>query len=84
MLSRKNNMKVCASEVLNFVTLSYFFFVRLTVESCSQWNNLLMYDPLFYRVKNDPEFQKIGNEIDSKAQVEHERVKKWLEANNLL
>jgi hypothetical protein len=43
-----------------------------------------MYDPLFYRVKNDPEFQKIGNEIDSKAQVEHERVKKWLEANNLL
>jgi hypothetical protein len=35
-------MKVFASEALNFVTLALTFFVRLTVENCSQWNNLLM------------------------------------------
>jgi TolB-like protein/AraC-like DNA-binding protein len=39
---------------------------------------------LFGGFKNDPEFQKIKKEIYTKSQAEHERVKKWLEANNML
>jgi TolB-like protein/AraC-like DNA-binding protein/tetratricopeptide (TPR) repeat protein len=34
--------------------------------------------------KNDPEFQKIRKEIYTKYQAEHEQVRKWLEANNML
>jgi hypothetical protein len=39
---------------------------------------------LFGGYKNDPEFQKIKREIYTKSQAEHERVRKWLEANNML
>jgi TolB-like protein/AraC-like DNA-binding protein len=39
---------------------------------------------LFGGYKNDPEFQKIKKEIYTKSQAEHERVRKWLEANNML
>jgi hypothetical protein len=39
---------------------------------------------LFQSVKNDPEFQKIENEINSKALAEHERIRKWLEENEML
>jgi TolB-like protein/AraC-like DNA-binding protein/tetratricopeptide (TPR) repeat protein len=39
---------------------------------------------MFGGFKNDPEFQKIRKEIYTKSQAEHERVRKWLEANNML
>jgi hypothetical protein len=41
-------------------------------------------DPLFNRIRNDPEFQQIVKEIESKYQTEHERVRKWLEEQGLL
>jgi TolB-like protein/AraC-like DNA-binding protein len=39
---------------------------------------------LFSGFKDDPEFQKIKKEIYTKSQAEHEKVKKWLEAKNML
>ena len=41
-------------------------------------------DPLFNSIRNDPEFQQIVKDIESKYQAEHERVKKWLEENKML
>jgi hypothetical protein len=48
------------------------------------WISFLKNDPLFHSVENDPDFQKIESEIDSKALAEHERIRKWLEENNML
>jgi tetratricopeptide (TPR) repeat protein len=36
-------------------------------------------DPFFNNIRNDPEFQQIAREIESKCQAEHERVRKSLE-----
>ncbi len=41
-------------------------------------------DPLFNSIRNEQEFQQIVKEVDSKYQAEHERVRKWLEENNML
>jgi tetratricopeptide (TPR) repeat protein len=41
-------------------------------------------DPLFNNIRNEPEFQQIAKDIESKYQAEHERVKKWLEENKML
>jgi TolB-like protein/Tfp pilus assembly protein PilF len=41
-------------------------------------------DPLFYSIRNEPEFQKIVKDVEAKYQAEHERVRKWLEENNTL
>jgi tetratricopeptide (TPR) repeat protein len=39
---------------------------------------------LFGGYENDPEFQEIKKEIENKVKAEHERVRKWLEANKML
>jgi hypothetical protein len=41
-------------------------------------------DPLFNSIRNESEFQQIARDIEAKYQAEHERVRKWLEENNLL
>jgi len=41
-------------------------------------------DPLFNSIRNEPEFQQIARDIEAKYQAEHERVRKWLEENNML
>ncbi len=41
-------------------------------------------DPLFNSIRNEPEFQQIAKDIEAKYQAEHERVRKWLEENNML
>jgi TolB-like protein/Tfp pilus assembly protein PilF len=41
-------------------------------------------DPFFSSIRNEPEFQKIVGELESKYQAEHERVKKWLEEQGKL
>ena len=49
--------------------------------------NYIMYitnDPLFNSIRNEPEFQKIARDVETKYQAEHERVRKWLEENNML
>jgi TolB-like protein len=41
-------------------------------------------DPLFNSIRNEPEFQQIVKEVESKYQAEHERVRKWLEEQGKL
>jgi TolB-like protein/AraC-like DNA-binding protein/Tfp pilus assembly protein PilF len=44
----------------------------------------LKYDPLFKSIRDEPGFQMIISNAQSKYQAEHERVKKWLEENREL
>jgi tetratricopeptide (TPR) repeat protein len=48
------------------------------------WILLLKYDPLFQSIRNEPEFQNIVKDMETKYQAEHERVKKWLEEQGML
>jgi TolB-like protein/Tfp pilus assembly protein PilF len=41
-------------------------------------------DWLFDNIRNEPEFQRIVKELESKYQAEHERVRKWLEEQGKL
>ena len=41
-------------------------------------------DPLFNSIRNEPEFQQIVRDIEAKYQVEHEKVRKWLEKQGML
>ncbi len=40
--------------------------------------------PFFDNIRDDPEFQKILTDMKAKYQAEHEKVRKWLEENNML
>ena len=46
--------------------------------------NLIKTDPLFNRIRNEPEFQQIVRDVESKYQAEHEKVRKWLEEQGRL
>jgi len=41
-------------------------------------------DPMFDSLRHEPEFQQIVRDIEAKYQAEHERVRKWLEENDML
>jgi TolB-like protein/Flp pilus assembly protein TadD len=41
-------------------------------------------DPAFNDIRDEPEFKQIFSDIEAKYQAEHERVRKWLEENDLL
>ena len=41
-------------------------------------------DPHFDYIRDEPEFQQILRDIEAKYQEEHERVRKWLEENDML
>ena len=41
-------------------------------------------DPLFDSIRDEAEFQQIVNDIEAKFQAEHERVRQWLEENDML
>jgi tetratricopeptide (TPR) repeat protein len=43
------------------------------------WVTLVKRDPLFNSIRNEERFQKILQNMETKYQAEHERVKKWLE-----
>jgi tetratricopeptide (TPR) repeat protein len=45
---------------------------------------LFKFDPLFNSLRDEPEYQKILRNVDAKYQAEHERVRKWLEENDML
>jgi TolB-like protein len=46
--------------------------------------SLIKTDPLFSRIRNEPEFQQIARDVEAKYQAEHERVRKWLEETGQL
>ena len=41
-------------------------------------------DPLFENIRDEPEFQQIVRDVEAKYQAEHERVRQWLEENDML
>ena len=41
-------------------------------------------DRLFESLRNEPDFQQIVRDVQSKYQSEHNRVRKWLEGNEML
>jgi TolB-like protein/AraC-like DNA-binding protein/Tfp pilus assembly protein PilF len=41
-------------------------------------------DPLFENIRDEPEFQQIVKDVESKFQAEHERVRQWLEENDMI
>ncbi len=48
------------------------------------WLVEIKIDPLFDNIRDEPEFQQILNDVETKYQAEHERVRKWLEENDML
>ena len=48
------------------------------------WVLLIKHDPYFDSFRNEERFQKIVKDMEAKYQAEHERVRKWLEENNML
>ena len=41
-------------------------------------------DPLFNSIRDEPEFQQIVRDVEAKYEAEHERVRQWLEENDML
>jgi hypothetical protein len=41
-------------------------------------------DELFESIRNEPEFQQILKDIETKYQALHEQVRQWLEENEML
>jgi tetratricopeptide (TPR) repeat protein len=41
-------------------------------------------DPLFDSIRDELEFQQIVRDVEAKYQAEHERVRKWLDENDML
>ena len=48
------------------------------------WISLLRIDPLFDSIRDEPEFQQILSNVEDKYNAEHERVRQWLEENDML
>jgi TolB-like protein len=48
------------------------------------WIDLLRIDPFFDSIRDEPEFQQILKDTEAKYQAEHERIRKWLEENDML
>ena len=46
--------------------------------------SLIKDDPLFDKIRGEPEFQQIVKDMEAKYQAEHERVRKWLEEQGML
>ena len=41
-------------------------------------------EPLFDGIRDEPEFQQMVRDMEAKYQAEHERVRQWLEENDML
>jgi len=41
-------------------------------------------DPLYASIRNEERFQKILRDVEAKYQAEHERIRQWLEENDML
>jgi TolB-like protein len=49
------------------------------------WTYLLIKrEPFFDSIRDEPEFQQILREVEAKYQASHERVRQWLEENDML
>jgi len=50
----------------------------------SSWYQLIKVDPLFDSIRDEPEFQQIVRDMEAKCEAEYERVRQWLEENDML
>ena len=48
------------------------------------WVSLINTDPLLDNLRDIPEFRQIVRDLEAKYQAEHERVRQWLEENDML
>ena len=48
------------------------------------WIALFRIDPFFDSIRDEPEFQQIVRDVEAKYQEEHERIRQWLEENDML
>jgi hypothetical protein len=48
------------------------------------WVVQLKIDPLFENIRDEPAYQQIVKEMETRYQAEHERVRQWLEENDML
>ena len=48
------------------------------------WVYYVKNDPLLDNIRDEPEFQQILRDVEAKHQAEHERVRLWLEENDML
>jgi hypothetical protein len=39
---------------------------------------------VYLNIRDEPEFQQILSDVEAKYRAEHERVRQWLEENDLL
>jgi len=66
---------------------SYYYlkeFSRTNSQSFILLNFLKFSDPLFESIRQEDRFQKLLRDMEDKHQAEHERVRKWLEENDML
>lgn len=45
---------------------------------------LIHNDPLFNGIRDEPEFQQVVRDVEARFQVRHEKIKKWLDENDML
>jgi TolB-like protein len=54
-------------------------------EKMCLWEGIVIKNsPLFDNIRDEPQFQQIVRDVEAKYQAEHERVRKWLEENDML
>ena len=98
--NRMNELERAASQQLRTfydLALVYAFtgdkekaYENLSLLNQSQNSGVINYygkfinDPLFKSIRDEPEFQQLLHDVESKYQAEHERVRKWLEENDML
>lgn len=59
--------------------------LKIFTQSQGYWlHEAIAGDPLFESIRNEPEFQQIVRIMEAKYQTEHERVRQWLEENDML
>jgi tetratricopeptide (TPR) repeat protein len=59
--------------------------LKVFTQSQGYWlHAILQSDPLFESIRDEPEFQQIVRIMEAKYQAEHERVRQWLEENDMI
>jgi len=54
-------------------------YCKIKSKRYKQYNKLL-----FDSIRDEPEFQQIVRDLEAKYQAKHERVRQWLEENDML
>jgi tetratricopeptide (TPR) repeat protein len=78
-------LAVCCS-FLNEKEKAYQYLDEFTAINFNSAEHRVMYiyDPMLDNLRNEERFKKILQVLEAQYQAEHERVKKWLEENNML